>query len=163
MTRDDEPSTCAACKKFFASGLSVLALHGGKYMCPACVAKAPAIAPPASSRPDSHGKLTSCTACGGTVSLAANSCPHCGHPSPAPATTPKQPTKVTKKHLIIAGVVLLLFFIGAGNRQDPMTGTEAARVCAREAGIDPDSGQSVSMKHLRDIDTCLNRLGFKTR
>jgi predicted RNA-binding Zn-ribbon protein involved in translation (DUF1610 family) len=107
--------------------------------------------------------LTACTACGGTVSYAAKACPHCGQPSPVPKQAPRPPTQVTKKHFAIAAMVLVLFFISLANQRDPMSAQEAARYCAKEAGLDPDSGQSVSMQHLRAIDACLNRLGFKTK
>jgi pyruvate/2-oxoglutarate dehydrogenase complex dihydrolipoamide acyltransferase (E2) component len=128
--------------------------------------QAPAKAPAPTRVPEQparQARLSACTACGGTVSLAALACPHCGHPRPAPRPAAKAPTLVRKKHLAIAGGVLLLMFVGIANQRPAMSGQEAARQCAREAGLDPDSGQSVSMEHLRSIDACLTRLGFKTK
>lgn len=118
------------------------------------------------SRSESNTKspnLTTCPTCGGRVATNAKVCPHCGQANPAPKEIRREPTKVTKTHLVIAALLLIAFFYSAGNRPEPMSAQEATRHCAGEAGLDPDSGQPVSMEHLRRIDTCLHRLGFKTR
>lgn len=56
-----------------------------------------------------RGATTACNACGGVVAWGIKACPHCGKKKPAPIP----PTKVTKKHLVIAtaftvGVIWLL-------------------------------------------------------
>lgn len=104
--------------------------------------------------------LSTCPACGGVVAVGAKTCPHCGKSKP----TPKPPTKVTRKHLLIAGGVLVLFMIGIAQQEPakPVDGHEIARRCAREIGMDPTSSQPVSMQDIRALDACLKRHGIDT-
>ena len=107
---------------------------------------------------------SSCRTCCGLVAIGAKMCPHCGQAKPAP----KPPTQVTKKHLIIAAIVFLLFiFFGSSNQPSGVsTNLSAAEVvqrCARETGIDPNSSRAMTMQAIRAVDACVNRYGFKTK
>lgn len=104
-------------------------------------------------------KTSACRTCGGLVAVGAKVCPHCGQSKPAP----KPPTQVTKKHLVIAGVVLFLFLAVASNQKSPPTVEDVVQRCARETGIDPTSSRPISMSDISAIDSCLNKYGIKTK
>lgn len=103
--------------------------------------------------------VTSCPACGGTVAFGANTCPHCGKSKPAP----EPPTKVTKLHLALAGVFLIIMFSFISQGGPPLTADEVTKICANEVGLDVNSSQAMTIQHIRAIDVCLNRHGIKTR
>ena len=107
-------------------------------------------------------KITACRTCGQTVAFTAKTCPHCGESKPAPQIK-KSPTQVTKKHLIVAGIVCFLILLIASNPEKPVTGEEVLARCTRELGMNINSSAPVSMHDIYAIDKCLNKYGINTK
>jgi len=154
---DTAPATeCPACGVVFEKLLSPPKVSKSMRQAPPQAARAPK---PSAPGPAPNSSTTTCPACGGLVAYGAKSCPHCGKAKPAP----KPPKKVTKKHLLIAGGVLVLIFIGLSNKPRPLTADEVVQMCAKEIGMNPQSSTPVSMQDIRAMDTCVNKYGFKTK
>lgn len=166
---DTAPETeCPSCGVVFEKLLSLPKASASVPPAPSPVASAPkprAAAKPPVPEPAPIPTTTNCPACGGLVAYGARSCPHCGKDKPAPKP-PAPPTKVTKKHLLIAGGCIALFMLVAGNQPDrpaPLTAQEVVNLCAKEIGIDPHSSTPLTMQNLRDIEACASRYGYKPK
>ena len=107
-------------------------------------------------------KITACRTCGETVAVTAKVCPHCGESKPAPKIK-KPPTQVTEKHLIIAVIVFIIIIIAVMNPEKPITAEEVIARCARELGIDQESGSPISIGDIYALDGCLNKYGINTK
>lgn len=139
---DSVPSVCQGCRKIYSGGFTKLEQFAGKWMCPSCIdierkkaqaaeetakrkrdaeqqrAAAAAIAPtPSKPTAPAAPKVAACKTCGGVVAIGAKTCPHCGQSKPAP----KPPTQVTKKHLIVAGLIVVFFFVVTSNQKSSLT------------------------------------------
>lgn len=181
---DSVPWVCQGCKKIYSGGFTKLEQFAGKWMCPSCIdiekkkaqaaedtakrkrdaeqqrAAAAAIAPtPSKQTAPVAPKVAACKTCGGVVAIGAKMCPHCGQSNPAP----KPPTQVTRKHLIIAGLIVVYIFIVTANQKSTPTVEDVVQRCARETGIDPTSNNPVSMGDIYALDKCLNKYGIKTK
>lgn len=100
-------------------------------------------------------KTTNCPACGGLVAYGAKSCPHCGKSNPAP----KPPTKVTRKHVLIAALLLFVYLVyGVNNPPKPLSGDEIAQLCADEAGIPRNvPGHAITPVEFKTMIACTER------
>jgi len=147
---------CRFCGVVFAKYFAAQAQRERKTEGRSPVKELPAREPPSAAV---SRKTASCPACGGVVAVGAKTCPHCGLAKPAP----KPPTNVTRKHIVIAAIVLVLILVGMANQPPPMTVQEVVQICVRETGIDPTSNRAVSILDLRAIDVCLTKYGVKTK
>lgn len=162
---DSAPSTeCPSCGLIFAKFLAAPARKASSSIkvtaatvTAPVAAKQPKLAKP--SVPSAASAVTTCPACGGVVAYGAKTCPHCGKAKPAP----KPPTKVSKTHLALAALFLGAMFLSLSNNRPGMTAEQVTKLCSKEAGFDPDSSRSMTMKDIRIIDACVNRYGFKTK
>ena len=69
------------------------------------------------------------------MAYGVKTCPHCGKAKPAP----KPPTRVTKTHLVLAALLLVAIIASQSNQPRALTAEEVAKLCAKEAGLDPES------------------------
>ena len=167
------PSVCQECKNIYFGGFTNLELFAGRWMCPSCieieknksqVAKnATKAAQGAESRTQKivktvEAKITACVACGGTVSISAKSCPHCGQSKPAP----KASSKVTGKHLLLAFLFLMLVSM-FWPKTASISAEEVVSRCTMKMGINPNSSTPITMSQIRALDECVNSFGFKTK